>query len=133
MQALENLMKYLPANTRKQMEVHLTGSAKPPHGLRKLARSVEGDVIRAYMDGASLKEVGRRFNVDSGTVRNTLIRNNIQRRRKGRQFLKDTSKAYDVGRMLGTGLTQSEMARRLGCTRQRVSQIIKRHYEYFDG
>lgn len=128
MQALENLMKYLPINTRKQMEVHLTGSAKPPHGNRKLARSVEGDVIRAYMDGASLEEVGKRFDVTGGTIRHALIRNNIQRRRKGRQFLKDTSKVYDVGRMLGTGLTQSEMARRLGCTRQRVSQIIKRHY-----
>lgn len=128
MQALENLLKYLPVNTRKQMEVHLTGPAKPMGRPRKLTASLESDVIRAYMDGASLKEVGQRFNVNGGTVRNTLVRNNVQRRRTGPKFLRDTSKVYDVGRMLGTGISQSEMARRMGCTRQRVSQIVKRHY-----
>lgn len=128
MKALENLIKYLPANTRKQMEVHLTGPSTPVHGNRKLTAQLEGDVIRAYMDGATLKEVGKRFDIDSGTVRLTLIRNNVQRRRKGAQFLQDASKVYDVGRMLRQGLTQSEMARQLGVSRQRVSQIIKRHY-----
>lgn len=128
MKELETLLKYLPTNTRKQMEVHLTGTAKPAGKPRTLDAVQEGELIRAYMHGSTLAEVGKHFGVSKSLVHATLKRNDVQRRRTGHRFIKDTSKVYDVGRLINEGLTQSEIADKLGISRQRVHQVVKRYY-----
>lgn len=129
MKALENLLKYLPANSRKQMEVHLIGPAKRPGGRpRKLTAVQQSELIREYTRGSTLKETGDKFNVSTHLVLNCLKREGIARRRQGPRFIGDDSSVYLVGQMVGTGLTQAEMAEKIGCTRQRVCQIIKQYY-----
>jgi hypothetical protein len=129
MKALENLLKYLPANSRKQLEVHLIGPSKRPGGRpRKLTAVQESELIREYTRGSTLKETGDKFNVSTHLVLSCLKREGIPRRRQGQRFISDDSTVYRVGQMMGKGLTQAEMAKEIGCTRQRVCQIIKQYY-----
>ena len=69
---LETLLKYLPTNTRKQMEVHLIGTAKPAGKPRTLDAAQEGELIRAYMHGSTLAEVGKHFGVSKKGLQSLL-------------------------------------------------------------
>jgi len=128
MNALENLLKYLPVNSQKHWRVHLIGPAKRKGPARKLSEATEGELIREYTRGLTLKEAGKKCDISPSLVRKTLQRKGVTLRRKGPRFMRNESTVYKVAKLMNKGLTQAEMAREIGCTPQRICQIVKRYY-----
>ena len=126
MHPLETTLKYLPANQRKQLEKSL--SIRPVGRPRKLTESQCQELIQDYRTGSTLGQLGRKYNVSDATARQVLIRADEPRRRGGGWKIPDHSTTYEVISMSGKGHTQSEIARLVGVSRQRVHSILKRWF-----
>ena len=129
-QQLHTMLKYLPANQRKQLAKCLPAPARKrgPGRARKFTPEQATQLITDYEHGLTLIQIGEKYGVAGATVRRYLTEAGVQMRPPGGWRVPDGSKRYDVVNLVGQGQKQSEVARTLGISKQRVSQIIKRWF-----
>lgn len=129
-QQLHAMLKYLPTNQRKQLAKCLPAPARKrgPGRARKLTPEQVTQLITDYEHGLTLLQVGEKHGVAGATVRRYLIEAGVQMRPPGGWRVEDGSKRYEVVNLVGQGMRQSDVARTVGVSRQRVSQILKRWF-----
>lgn len=88
----------------------------------------EQKLIQLYLEGVSYEEMKRDFNYSKYIIDRVIKENNIPLREKGQQPAKNSGRRKEefVLKRLKEGKTQSEIARELGVSRQRVHQVLKR-------
>ena len=85
-------------------------------------------LITDYEHGLTLLQIGEKHGVSGPTVRRYLIEAGVQMRPPGGWRVPDGSKRYEVVNLAGQGMRQADVARTVGVSRQRVSQILKRWF-----
>ena len=129
-QQLHTMLKYLPTNQRKQLAKCLPTPARKrsPGRARKFTPEQVTQLITDYEHGLTLLQIGEKHGVAGATVRRYLTEAGVQMRPPGGWRVPDGSKRYEVVNLAGQGMRQSEVARKLGISKQRVSQILKRWF-----
>lgn len=80
-------------------------------------------IIREYKSGKSLREIGRLFNVDKQTIKDLLVRNNINLRTT-RTYKLSQKDREDIIKDLSLGLSRKEIINKWHISKSYLSQLI---------
>lgn len=80
-------------------------------------------IIREYKSGKSLREIGRLFNVDKQTIKDLLVRNNINLRTT-RTYKLSQKDREDIIKDLSLGLSRKEIMSKWHISKSYLSQLI---------
>ena len=80
-------------------------------------------VIKEYNSGKSLREVGKLFNVDKQTIKDLLVRNNINLRTTRTYKLSQKDREYIIND-LSLGLSRKEIMNKWNISKSYLSQLI---------
>lgn len=80
-------------------------------------------VIKEYNSGKSLREVGKLFNVDKQTIKDLLVRNNINLRTTRTYKLSQKDREYIIND-LSLGLSRKEIVNKWNISKSYLSQLI---------
>ena len=80
-------------------------------------------IIREYKSGKSLREIGRLFNVDKQTIKDLLVRNNINLRTTRTYKLRQKDRE-DIIKDLSLGLSRKEIINKWNISKSYLSQLI---------
>ena len=80
-------------------------------------------IIREYKSGKSLREIGRLFNVDKQTIKDLLVRNNINLRTT-RTYKLSQKDREDIIKDLSLGLSRKEIISKWHISKGYLSQLI---------
>ena len=80
-------------------------------------------IIREYKSGKSLREIGRLFNVDKQTIKDLLVRNNINLRTTKTYKLSQKDRE-DIIKDLSLGLSRKEIISKWHISKGYLSQLI---------
>ena len=90
----------------------------------KLFKNLDTEsIIREYKSGKSLREIGRLFNVDKQTIKDLLVRNNINLRTT-RTYKLSQKDREDIIRDLSLGLSRKEIISKWHISKGYLSQLI---------
>lgn len=80
-------------------------------------------IIKEYKSGKSLREIGRLFNVDKQTIKDLLVRNNINLRTT-RTYKLSQKDREDIIKDLSLGLSRKEIINKWNISKSYLSQLI---------
>lgn len=80
-------------------------------------------IVREYKSGKSLREIGRLFNVDKQTIKDLLVRNNINLRTT-RTYKLSQKDREDIIKDLSLGLSRKEIISKWHISKSYLSQLI---------
>ena len=90
----------------------------------KLFKNLDTEsVVREYKSGKSLREIGRLFNVDKQTIKDLLVRNNINLRTTKTYKLSQKDRE-DIIKDLSLGLSRKEIISKWHISKGYLSQLI---------
>lgn len=90
----------------------------------KLFKNLDTEsIIREYKSGKSLREIGRLFNVDKQTIKDLLVRNNINLRTT-RTYKLSQKDREDIIKDLSLGLSRKEIISKWHISKSYLSQLI---------
>ena len=90
----------------------------------KLFKNLDTEsIVREYKSGKSLREIGRLFNVDKQTIKDLLVRNNINLRTTRTYKLSQKDKE-DIIKDLSLGLSRKEIISKWHISKGYLSQLI---------
>lgn len=90
----------------------------------KLFKNLDTEsIIREYKSGKSLREIGRLFNVDKQTIKDLLVRNNINLRTT-RTYKLSQKDREDIIKDLSLGLSRKEIISKWHISKGYLSQLI---------
>lgn len=84
-------------------------------------------IIREYKSGKSLREIGRLFNVDKQTIKDLLVRNNINLRTT-RTYKFSQKDREDILKDLSLGLSRKEIISKWNISKGYLSQLINGYH-----
>lgn len=100
--------------------------ATRPRAKQKLFADVQDKIIARYKAGDSLSVIAKSHGVVLQTVRFVLMKHGVERRRKGNTYTRvEPDTIREMKRLWGTGVSQTEIARRFKLTQSNVSLIFK--------
>ena len=80
-------------------------------------------IVKEYKSGKSLREIGRLFNVDKQTIKDLLVRNNINLRTT-RTYRLSQKNREDIIKDLSLGLSRKEIISKWHISKSYLSQLI---------
>lgn len=80
-------------------------------------------IVKEYKSGKSLREIGRLFNVDKQTIKDLLVRNNINLRTT-RTYKLSQKDREDIIKDLSIGLSRKEIISKWHISKSYLSQLI---------
>ena len=90
----------------------------------KLFKNLDTEsIVREYKSGKSLREIGRLFNVDKQTIKDLLVRNNINLRTT-RTYKLSQKDREDIIKDLSLGLSRKEIISKWHISKSYLSQLI---------
>lgn len=89
----------------------------------KTSGEVELQIIELYKYGASLRELGREFNLDKTTVKGILVRHNIQLRNT-RTYKYDENIRKNIIKDINEGVSRKEVIEKYKISKSYLSQLI---------
>lgn len=90
----------------------------------KLFKNLDTEsIVREYKSGKSLREIGRLFNVDKQTIKDLLVRNNINLRTT-RTYKLSQKDRKDIIKDLSLGLSRKEIVSKWHISKGYLSQLI---------
>ena len=90
----------------------------------KLFKNLDTEsIVREYKSGKSLREIGRLFNVDKQTIKDLLVRNNINLRTTKTYKLSQKDRK-DIIKDLSLGLSRKEIISKWHISKGYLSQLI---------
>ena len=90
----------------------------------KLFKNLDTEsIVREYKSGKSLREIGRLFNVDKQTIKDLLVRNNINLRTTKTYKLSQKDRK-DIIKDLSLGLSRKEIISKWHISKAYLSQLI---------
>ena len=90
----------------------------------KLFKNLDTEsIVREYKSGKSLREIGRLFNVDKQTIKDLLVRNNINLRTTKTYRLSQKDRE-DIIKDLSLGLSRKEIISKWHISKGYLSQLI---------
>lgn len=90
----------------------------------KLFKNLDTEsIVREYKSGKSLREIGRLFNVDKQTIKDLLVRNNINLRTTKTYKLSQKDRE-DIIKDLSLGLSRKEIISKWNISKGYLSQLI---------
>ena len=90
----------------------------------KLFKNLDTEsIVREYKSGKSLREIGRLFNVDKQTIKDLLVRNNINLRTT-RTYKLSQKDREDIIKDLSLGLSRKEIISKWHISKAYLSQLI---------
>ena len=90
----------------------------------KLFKNLDTEsIVREYKSGKSLREIGRLFNVDKETIKDLLVRNNINLRTTKTYKLSQKDRE-DIIKDLSLGLSRKEIISKWHISKGYLSQLI---------
>ena len=90
----------------------------------KLFKNLDTEsIVREYKSGKSLREIGRLFNVDKQTIKDLLVRNNINLRTT-RTYKFSQKDREDILKDLSLGLSRKEIISKWHISKSYLSQLI---------
>ena len=90
----------------------------------KLFKNLDTEsIVREYKSGKSLREIGRIFNVDKQTIKDLLVRNNINLRTT-RTYKLSQKDREDIIKDLSLGLSRKEIISKWHISKSYLSQLI---------
>lgn len=90
----------------------------------KLFKNLDTEsIVREYKSGKSLREIGRVFNVDKQTIKDLLVRNNINLRTT-RTYKLSQKDREDIIKDLSLGLSRKEIVSKWHISKGYLSQLI---------
>lgn len=90
----------------------------------KLFKNLDTEsIVREYKSGKSLREIGRLFNVDKQTIKDLLVRNNINLRTT-RTYKLSQKDREDIIKDLSLGLSRKEIISKWNISKSYLSQLI---------
>ena len=90
----------------------------------KLFKNLDTEsIVREYKSGKSLREIGRLFNVDKQTIKDLLVRNNINLRTTKTYKLSQKDRK-DIIKDLSLGLSRKEIISKWHISKSYLSQLI---------
>ena len=90
----------------------------------KLFKNLDTEsIVREYKSGKSLREIGRLFNVDKQTIKDLLVRNNINLRTT-RTYKLSQKDREDIIKDLSLGLRRKEIISKWHISKAYLSQLI---------
>ena len=90
----------------------------------KLFKNLDTEsIVREYKSGKSLREIGRLFNVDKQTIKDLLVRNNINLRTT-RTYKFSQKDREDILKDLSLGLSRKEIISKWHISKGYLSQLI---------
>ena len=98
-----------------------------PHGtdIRALSDEQAREVVKAYQDGATLKELGRQYGTTDVTIRNYLVREGITLRIGGPATFWTTERRTETVKRYFDGESQQQIANSLGINQVSVSIALR--------
>ena len=94
----------------------------------KLFKNLDTEsIIREYKSGKSLREIGRLFNVDKQTIKDLLVRNNINLRTT-RTYKFSQKDREDILKDLSLGLSRKEIISKWHISKSYLSQLINGYH-----
>ena len=94
----------------------------------KLFKNLDTEsIIREYKSGKSLREIGRLFNVDKQTIKDLLVRNNINLRTT-RTYKFSQKDREDIIKDLSLGLSRKEIISKWHISKSYLSQLINGYH-----
>ena len=90
----------------------------------KLFKNLDTEsIVKEYKSGKSLREIGRLFNVDKQTIKDLLVRNNINLRTT-RTYKLSQKDREDIIKDLSLGLSRKEIISKWHISKSYLSQLI---------
>lgn len=90
----------------------------------KLFKNLDTEsIVREYKSGKSLREIGRLFNVDKQTIKDLLVRDNINLRTT-RTYKLSQKDREDIIKDLSLGLSRKEIISKWNISKSYLSQLI---------
>ena len=90
----------------------------------KLFKNLDTEsIVREYKSGKSLREIGRLFNADKQTIKDLLVRNNINLRTT-RTYKLSQKDREDIIKDLSLGLSRKEIISKWHISKSYLSQLI---------
>ena len=94
----------------------------------KLFKNLDTEsIVREYKSGKSLREIGRLFNVDKQTIKDLLVRNNINLRTT-RTYKFSQKDREDILKDLSLGLSRKEIISKWHISKSYLSQLINGYH-----
>ena len=94
----------------------------------KLFKNLDTEsIVREYKSGKSLREIGRLFNVDKQTIKDLLVRNNINLRTT-RTYKFSQKDKEDIIKDLSLGLSRKEIISKWNISKGYLSQLINGYH-----
>ena len=94
----------------------------------KLFKNLDTEsIVREYKSGKSLREIGRLFNVDKQTIKDLLVRNNINLRTT-RTYKFSQKDREDIIKDLSLGLSRKEIISKWNISKGYLSQLINGYH-----
>ena len=94
----------------------------------KLFKNLDTEsIVREYKSGKSLREIGRLFNVDKQTIKDLLVRNNINLRTT-RTYKLSQKDREDIIKDLSLGLSRKEIISKWHISKSYLSQLINGYH-----
>ena len=94
----------------------------------KLFKNLDTEsIVREYKSGKSLREIGRLFNVDKQTIKDLLVRNNINLRTT-RTYKLSQKDREDIIKDLSLGLSRKEIISKWNISKGYLSQLINGYH-----
>ena len=94
----------------------------------KLFKNLDTEsIVREYKSGKSLREIGRLFNVDKQTIKDLLVRNNINLRTT-RTYKLSQKDREDIIKDLSLGLSRKEIISKWHISKGYLSQLINGYH-----
>ena len=94
----------------------------------KLFKNLDTEsIVREYKSGKSLREIGRLFNVDKQTIKDLLVRNNINLRTT-RTYKFSQKDREDIIKDLSLGLSRKEIISKWHISKSYLSQLINGYH-----
>ena len=94
----------------------------------KLFKNLDTEsIVREYKSGKSLREIGRLFNVDKQTIKDLLVRNNINLRTT-RTYKFSQKDREDIIKDLSLGLSRKEIISKWNISKSYLSQLINGYH-----
>ena len=94
----------------------------------KLFKNLDTEsIVREYKSGKSLREIGRLFNVDKQTIKDLLVRNNINLRTT-RTYKFSQKDREDILKDLSLGLSRKEIISKWNISKGYLSQLINGYH-----
>ena len=96
-------------------------------GIKLLKNLDTESIVREYKSGKSLREIGRLFNVDKQTIKDLLVRNNINLRTT-RTYKFSQKDREDIIKDLSLGLSRKEIISKWHISKSYLSQLINGYH-----